>query len=122
MQTLTIVSPLIQQQRDYSVWGKIRARLLYEQKTESDMPTRYTLDSKGVLWQKSGDEEQLMAVPNMMAGLLAVAHTFNGHKGMDRTLALVKSRVHWPTLTNDTTGSMLSLLNAGDEKKPSADE
>lgn len=60
----------------------------------------------GVLYYYTKDPEadsSLLFLPPecMKASVLEALHDFSGHQGIERTLALLKKRCHWPGMQND---------------------
>ncbi len=50
----------------------------------------------------NGEKKKVLVLPQCLCTIiLNQLHDFSGHKGVERTTQLVRSRCYWPTLTAD---------------------
>ena len=66
------------------------------------------VERQGVLYRKvqdefEGDQLQLIMPSKLQSMVLTELHDKLGHQGIERTLALVRKRYYWPSLSQDVT-------------------
>ena len=83
-----------QQQRD----DFLRTKILASGTVKDD----YVLDDENVLYYAPRGEKPTLAIPRtMVAAVLSLVHTTNGHPGVAVTTLIAKSKFSWPTLRRD---------------------
>ena len=110
VQIFTNPASLARWQRDDPHQGQVRQSLCGSSGTGVGElnTTGYGLDND-VIRYADGNGRKLPAIPvSMVADVLALAHTLNGHAGVGAILALVLDHFRWPAITGDTRQYMLS--------------
>ena len=83
----------------------------------------YCLDSNGVLWRKGNDDShvQYLVIPSTLTNeVMKWCHDLpaSGHQGINRTLARVKDRFHWYSMTKEIRNYVVSCAACNRTKKP----
>ena len=108
---LTNPATLCQQQRNDPLLSQVWDKLERVEKGANVTwkGVEYRRDDAGVIRVSGAKRKGLMAIPQcMVADILALVHSLQGHAGVGATLSLVRDHFHWPTVVKDTRGHVLS--------------
>ena len=93
--------------------SKVRSCVLHQERRVNHENQRvrdmYLLDDNDLLWYTPKGKKKVLAVHRaLVPDLTSLIHAIHAHPGVASTLALVRERFHWPTMTRDVREYVLS--------------